>query len=230
MNIEARIESVLTGKPVVFGPKGQLSAMHKELQLGTLAVTSAGILGDEQADMVNHGGEDKAILHYAFDHYATWASEYMETAAQLGRGPGQFGENISTRGAVESDICIGDVFRLGSAMVQVSQGRQPCWKLNTHFGWNRMAANVQSTGRTGWYYRVLEPGNVKTGDIWSLQERLHDGFTLTRLQRALYVDMLNYHELELIADLSVLAFGWREIAIRRLEAKQVENWDSRLNG
>ena len=215
---------------MVFGPKDQLSAMHKDARLGALGVTTTGIFGDEQADIVNHGGQDKAILHYAFDHYATWASEYIDMAEQLRRGPGQFGENISTRGAVESDICIGDIFRLGSAMVQVSQGRQPCWKLNTRFGWNCMAANVQSTGRTGWYYRVLEPGNVKSGDMWSLQERLHDGFTLTRLQRALYVDMLNYHELELIAELPTLAVGWREIARRRLQARQVENWDSRLNG
>lgn len=228
--IHARIDAVLTGKAVTFGPKGQPSAMHKVPRIGSLSISTLGIADDEQADLVNHGGGDKAIHHYAFDHYATWANEQSGLAAQLASGLGQFGENISTQGATEADICIGDIFRLGSAIVQVSQGRQPCWKLNTRFSWKGMAAAVQSTGRTGWYYRVLEPGTVAAGDSWSLVERPHSEFSLPRLQNALYVKMLDYNELKAIADLPALAEGWRNLARKRLATKQVESWNARLNG
>lgn len=226
--IEARIDAVLIGKAVTFGPKGQPSAMHKVPQSERLAVTPLGIAGDEQADLINHGGLDKAIHHYPFDHYATWTTEQPELAVQLSTALGQFGENISTQGLVEGDICIGDTFRFGTALIQVSQGRQPCWKLNTRFGWKKMAAAVQSTGRTGWYYRVLETGKVKAGDKISLIERPHPAFALTRLQHALYVKMLDFEELKQIADLSALAEGWRNLAKRRLATEQVESWGARL--
>lgn len=226
--IEAQIDAVLTGKAVAFGPKGQPSAMHKTPSPDRLTVSVLGMSGDEQADLVNHGGLDKAIHHYAFDHYAIWAGEHSDLAGRLQSGSGQFGENISTQSVTESSICIGDIFRLGTALVQVSQGRQPCWKLNTRFGWKGMAAAVQSTGRTGWYYRVLESGDVCVGDSWTLIERPHSDFPLTRLQNALYVKMMGHDELRRIADLQALAEGWRNLARKRLASRQVESWNARL--
>ena len=144
--------------------------------------------------------------------------------------PGAFGENVSTRGLTEADVAVGDIFRLGEALVQVSQGRQPCWKLSRRFGVQDMARRVQETGRTGWYYRVLQPGLVATGDALERIDRVAPEWTLQRLWHALYVDRLNLAELQGIAALEVLADGWRRYAIRRLESGQVEDWSKRLEG
>ncbi|NVJ03616.1 MOSC domain-containing protein, partial [Myxococcus sp. AM009] len=113
-----------------------------------------GIVGDEQGDLRVHGGPDKAIHHYPFDHYAAWQADIG--AQPLLAQPGAFGENVSTTGITEADICVGDRLRAGSVMLEVSQLRQPCWKLNDRFNTRDMARRVQHTARTGWYYRVLE--------------------------------------------------------------------------
>ena len=111
-----------------------------------------GFEGDARGDTIRHGGSEKAVHHYPFDHYADWESEIGPNAL-LAR-PGAFGENVSTRGLVEADVAVGDVFRLGQAVIEVSQGRQPCWKLNERFADVRMAKCVQESGRTGWYYCI----------------------------------------------------------------------------
>jgi MOSC domain-containing protein YiiM len=144
--------------------------------------------------------------------------------------PGAFGENISITGMTEDMVAVGDVFRLGGALMQVSQGRQPCWKLNHRFGVPDMARRVQDTGRTGWYYRVLDPGMVAPGDDLVLIDRLAPEWTLHRLWRAMYVDRLNRTELQAIAALDVLAEGWRRYAQRRLDSGRVEDWRPRLEG
>ena len=91
----------------------------------------------------------------------------------------------------EGNVCIGDIYRLGSAMLQVSQGRQPCWKLNVWFGLPEMALMVQETGRTGWYYRVLESGRVCPQDIVQLVERRHDQWPIKRLAKVIFSQSLN---------------------------------------
>jgi MOSC domain-containing protein YiiM len=151
-----------------------------------------------------------------------------EAGAHL--APGGFGENVSTLGMTERNVAVGDVFRLGRALVQVSQGRQPCWKLSRRFGIVDMARRVQESGRTGWYYRVLEPGLVASGDALELVDRAAPDWSLHRLWHALYVDRLNRGELEGIVALDVLAEGWRRYAIRRLESGRVEDWSKRLEG
>ena len=145
-------------------------------------------------------------------------------------GPGAFGENIATAGLTEDGPAIGDVFALGTAVVEVSQGRQPCWKLNERFGRPDMARLVQSSGRTGWYYRVLRPGIVAPGDRLTLLERTAPDWTLARIWRAFYIDPLNRAELAGIAALERLADGWRAHAARRLESNRVEDWTRRLHG
>lgn len=125
---------------------------------------------------------------------------------------------------------MGDIFRLGTALVQVSQGRQPCWKLSRRFGVSDMARRVQDSGRTGWYYRVLQPGRVVPDDRIEAIDRPAPHWTLRRVWHALYVDRLNQSELQGIADLDLLADGWRRYAVRRLESGRVEDWSSRLDG
>lgn len=162
------IDAVLTGKAVLFG-KGEPSAIAKTPAAGSRRVGFLGIAGDEQADLSVHGGPDKAIHHYPRDHYGFWA-EALDRHALLD-APGAFGENISTEGLVESEACIGDRYRLGTALVEISQGRQPCWKLGHRFGIASVPATVVKTRRSGWYYRVVEEGAVAAGDPLELVER-----------------------------------------------------------
>lgn len=137
---------------------------------GPLQLGPAGIEGDEQADLINHGGPDKAVCVYPEEHYAHW-----RTALMLPDLPhGAFGENFTTQGLGESDVCIGDVFAFASgAMVQISQPRQPCWKLARRWRVKDLAAQVERTGRTGWYFRVLVPGLVSIGETLTHRERPH---------------------------------------------------------
>lgn len=187
-----------------------------------------GLQGDRQADRRVHGGVEKALHHYPRDHGPAWQAEIGPLP--LLDEPGAFGENISTLGLTEAGVAAGDIFRLGTALVQVSQGRQPCWKLNLRFAVPDMARRVQASGRTGWYYRVLEPGLVRPGDRLDLIDRIAPDWTIARLWRVMYVDRLNREELAGIAALDVLAEGWRRHAARRLDSGTVEDWRPRLEG
>lgn len=219
---------LLTGRAAALPGSDALSGIVKAPVDRPLALGTEGLEGDEQADRRVHGGIEKAVHHYPFDHYAAWQAELGALPALA--GPGGFGENISTSGPSEATVAVGDIFRLGTALLQVSQGRQPCWKLNRRFGTPDMARRVQQSGRTGWYYRVLAPGIAAPGDRLELVDRLAPDWTLHRLWHALYVDRLNRGELQGIAALDVLAEGWRKYAVRRLSSGRVEDWTQRLDG
>lgn len=186
-----------------------------------------GLSGDEQGDRRVHGGPDKALHHYDSGHYPGWRAELGDLP--LLHSPGAFGENISTRGLDEANVCLGDRFRLGNALVEVSQGRQPCWKLNDRFGVPDMARRVQSTGRTGWYYRVLEPGTARTGDSLVLCERPWPDWPLRRLALLLYDRRLDRRALEPALALPLVP-SWRKLIERRLELRKVEDWSARIEG
>lgn len=218
----------LTGPVAPLPGSDAQSAIAKVPVAASLWLGAEGFEGDAQADRRVHGGAEKAVHHYPRDHYADWRAELGPLP--LLDAPGAFGENLSGAGLTEENVAVGDVFRLGRAILQVSQGRQPCWKLNHRFGVPDMARRVQGTGRTGWYYRVLQPGRVAPGDDLELLDRLAPEWTLRRLWHVMYVDRLNRAALERIAALDVLAEGWRRYATRRLESGRVEDWRPRLEG
>lgn len=221
------VRAVMTGRVRPLGARAVASGIDKHAQTGPLRIGRDGIAGDEQGDPKVHGGPEKAVHHYPHDHYALWRAETPAFAERLS-APGAFGENISTEGITEAGICIGDVFRLGTALVQVAQGRQPCWKLNERFADKRMAKRLQDTGRTGWYYRVLEEGAVEAGAPFALVERPAPDWPLARIQVLLYRDTMNWDALAAISELPHLAESWRKLARRRLERRRVEDWSSRL--
>lgn len=226
--MKLRLESLLTGSVQPLGPRAAPSGIHKLPVTGRVWLSRTGFVGDEQGDTKHHGGPEKAVHHYAFDHYPRWRAELGER--EVLRRPGAFGENFSTCGLTEKDVAVGDIFRVGQALIQVSQGRQPCWKLNHRFDCRDMAIKVQASGMTGWYYRVLEPGFVEPEDELALVDRITPEWTITRLWRALYVDTLNFDELAAMAALAHLPDGWRQYAVKRLATRQVEDWSRRLSG
>lgn len=206
---------VMVGKPALFRGEAQ-SAIFKHPVAGPVAVGPQGLVGDEVGDRQHHGGVDMAVHHYPHDHYAAWAAE-LGPHALLG-APGGFGENITTDGLIEDDVWIGDRFRLGSALVEVSKGRQPCWKIDHKFQRIGISARVLETVRTGWYYRVLEPGMVAEGDALERVERGHDGWSVDLVFRMLFHKGASAPQLVGVAKLERLSQGWREYALARAMA------------
>ncbi len=169
-NMPFLIDALLTGRiDPDFAPGRGDSAIAKRAVTESRRVGLLGIEGDAQADLTVHGGRDKAIHHYPREHYAGWASALGPTPL-LG-APGAFGENISTLGMTEEAVCLGDRYRMGSALVEVAQGRQPCWKQAHYLGEPKLVALMVASGRTGWYYRVIEEGAVAAGDALVLEDR-----------------------------------------------------------
>lgn len=226
--ISTVVTEIRTGKARPLGASGLISAIDKAVRTGPVAVHALGLDGDEQADRNFHGGPDKAVLHYAAENYAAWTSDCPKREALFRTGA--FGENLVSAEINETNICIGDIFAVGSTVLQVTQPRQPCFKLNHRFQLPSMARRVQETGRTGWYYRVLTPGTITAGDTIALVDRLHPAWTLRRLQQVLYVDTLNEEALRELIDLPALSEPLRLILAGRLKATAPESWDARLIG
>lgn len=219
---------VRTGRIAPLGTMQVPSAIDKQPVEAALRVGPSGLDGDEQGDRRFHGGPEKAVHHYPCDHYLQWRAELPDRADRL--IPGGFGENFVTSGWTERNICVGDIVQAGSAVLQVSQGRQPCFKLNQRFDVSDMALRTQRSLRTGWYYRVLEPGVVAAGDRLRIVERTDPAWPLARILHVLYLDCLNHDALADIAALATLAVSWRRLAAARLVNRRVEGWAPRLQG
>lgn len=226
--MKERLSGLLVGALRPLGDKATPSGIDKHCVDVSLRLGREGFEGDAQGDRRYHGGPEKAVHHYALGHYASWRREIG--ALPIFDRPGAFGENLSTAGLDETNVAIGDVFRLGGALIEVSQGRQPCWKLNVRFGVPDMALRVQKSGRTGWYYRVKEEGMVSPGDSLVLIDRRSPDWTLERLWRVLYINPLDRDELAGMSALPHLPESWRRLAERRLASRAVEDWGRRLSG
>lgn len=206
--METEILAVLTGKVCPFRGD-EMSAIAKRPVAEAVAVDAMGLAGDEQADRTVHGGVDKAIHHYPADHYDWWRGQLGD--APLLDAPGAFGENVSTLGLDEQTVCLGDRFRLGSALIEVSQARQPCWKLDHRFGVKGVMAKVVTSRRTGWYYRVLEAGTVQAGDRLILEDRPFADWPLASLFALLVGGEAKARPADLTAlrDIPALAETWK---------------------
>ncbi|WP_051587715.1 MOSC domain-containing protein [Paenibacillus darwinianus] len=152
--------AVNTGKPVpvLHGRQEVQTGIFKTTVDGPVRAAVNGLPGDGQADTVNHGGPDKAICVYSRSHWEHWEREWGEPPAF-----GAFGENFTITGGAEEDIGIGDIIRVGEAVAQVSQPRLPCFKLGLKHGRPELPGQVLESGRTGYYFRVLEEGAVQAG-------------------------------------------------------------------
>lgn len=221
------VDALLVGAVGLLRDGRTASGIAKAPVAHALWLSPTGLQGDAQADLRIHGGPEKAVHHYPREHYAAWGA--WSRRADLLAAAGAFGENLSTRGWDESNVCVGDVVRLDEALVQVSQGRQPCWKLDARFGEPGMARRMQASGRTGWYYRTLAPGRVRPGATMALVDRPHPEWPLARLIALLFArDAELAPEWARAAELPALAERWRLTFRRRVESRQVEDWAPRL--
>ena len=157
------------------------SAIGKRPVAGRVMVRRLNLDGDRQADLSVHGGPDKAVYCYAAEHYGPWAAELERAALPWGT----FGENLTTRGLLETEVRLGDVLRAGSALLEVSQPRSPCFKLAAVIGVRGFERAFLHSGRTGWYARVLEEGDVGPGDAIERVTR-GDGPTVWEAVRQAY--------------------------------------------
>lgn len=177
------IVSLNVGRPVRHeGEESWTSGIYKSPVSGRLALSSTNLDGDGQADLKVHGGPDKAVCVYSADHYAFWRGELGMPEC----GPGWFGENFSVEGQDEHSVAIGDTYRIGTAVVQISQPRAPCSKLGRRWSRLDMPKLVIASGRTGWYLRVLESGDVACGDTLTLADRPFPRWTIDVVNAVAY--------------------------------------------
>ncbi|HCM0881600.1 TPA: MOSC domain-containing protein [Vibrio parahaemolyticus] len=220
------VKAVLAGKTVHYA-HGAQSAINKQVQPERQHATELGFTSDEQGDPRFHGGIQKALHIYPSEHYPIWQQELGERT--IFQSAGGFGENISSEGVTESTICLKDKIRIGSTLLEVSQGRMPCWKLNVRFAQHDMARRLQDTLRTGWYFRVLEEGDIGAGDEIILCERPYPEWPLARIMGAVFTGCLDREELTKLSELPLVE-SWGKLVERRLETGEVEDWEMRLIG
>lgn len=219
MVVHGRLSSIQVGSPRAYGGDANASeagerpwttGFYKTSVVGPVVARRTNLDGDAQADLVNHGGIDKAVCVYSLDHYDYWrgvfAGSKIERDAVM---PGAFGENFSVEGLTETDVCIGDVWRIGGATFQVSQPRQPCWKLARRWGIKTLAAQVIETGKTGWYLRVLEEGTVAAGMEIVLVERPCPEWTVARANWVMHEAKGDRESARDLAAVEWLSESWR---------------------
>ncbi|MBS4207295.1 MOSC domain-containing protein [Bacillus sp. FJAT-50079] len=217
------IERIMVGMPRTYGRKEAKQPMDREWTSGIVKQTVKGkiwagktnLQGDGQADLKHHGGPEKAIFVYPVSHYNYWQKRLQKTDFTVGA----FGENLAVQHITEDDLCIGDIFHIGGAIVQVSQPRQPCWKPARRWKIKDLALQIQQQGRTGWYFRVLKEGEIQAGDQLQLQERPFPEWTVARCNDVMHNQK---HDLGLAARLAaceLLASNWRTVLNKRAQGE-----------
>lgn len=206
------IAAVCTGTARPFNG-AQTSAITKRPREGVVQVLTQGLAPDEQADRSVHGGPEMALHLYPLDHHAWWRKVIGDHPAL--DEPGGFGSNLAVTGLTEEMVHIGDRFRLGTALIEVSQPRQPCWKIEHRFGRKGMVAQIIENGRSGWYFRVIEAGEVAAGDSLERVSLGAADWSVARTFGALVAGKASPAELAELADLAALSPKMREKAMLR---------------
>jgi MOSC domain-containing protein YiiM len=199
-------------KQLSVGGKVILTGIFKNPASGRIPVHTLGLAGDGQADLENHGGIYKAVYSYPAEHYPYWAQE-------LGRNDfsfGQFGENLTVEGWLEDQVYIGDVFRIGGVLLEVTQPRVPCFKLAAKMNMPTFPKLFAKSGRIGFYHRVLAKGDVAVGDAMKRVKTDTHGVTVREIMDVMYFQRDNVELMERAIAIPALSPGWREEFSERL--------------
>lgn len=210
--IKTKLDTILIGTPQPFREDGELSAIVKQPVHEAIHLGEFGLEGNQVADMLHHGGRDKALHLYPIEHYAFWREKYPDV--DVFNLPGAFGENFSCSGMTEDELCLGDVFRVGDALIQCSHARSPCWKLNHRFAQRDALKTVIETTKSGSYFRVLKTGLVKAGNMMEQTERPFPKWPLSKVFKLVIGGHHkgNESELDYLSKVTVLADAWRKRA------------------
>lgn len=178
-SLSSQLDAVRVGGIAPLPPEGQPSAIDKQVVEAPVRVTQLGLAGDHHGDPRVHGGPEQALHYFSTEGYDRLADALPDIRERI--RVGVLGENLGGRGLTESDVCIGDIFRVGTALAQVSRPRTPCWKVDNRLGWLGANLVLAQLRCQGWYLRVLEEGEVGVGDRMTLTERPSPGASIDRI-------------------------------------------------
>ena len=203
-----KLISVNVGLPRMVEWKGRTitTGIFKEPVEGRTTLHRLNLDGDRQVDLSVHGGPDKAVYAYPAEHYAYWRQELPGVELPWGT----FGENLSTEGLLEDSVNIGDRFRIGTAEVQVTQPRIPCYKLSSKFRRDDMIKRFTASRRTGFYLRVLQEGEVAPGDPFELTSQDGSNVTVAYINRLRMNEDVSPDILQRVIELEALSRSWRK--------------------
>lgn len=210
MNVALKAISIGDVKSLKQNDKIVSSAIQKST-IASANVTLLGLEGDAQADLKNHGGPDKAICAYFFDHYSYW-EEKLDKSLSFSA----FGENVTLQGTTEKEIRIGDIFKVNDVLMQVSQPRQPCFKLGLKHGQPQMPVWVRETGYTGFYFRVLQEGTFTMDHSFERVETNPTYPTLAQANELMYSAHPNKEAIKEIIEINELSESWKKQFKKRL--------------
>lgn len=226
MPVYGKVHKLFVGKVKTIGNPKAEEKMDQEWQTGAFKeetkeavfLSKNGLVGDECQDKKNHGGPEKALFAYAVSHYEKWRVELATDDI----GPGGNGENIAVLHMDEESVCIGDIYELGEATIQVSQPRRPCWKLARRHGDIELAKKIEDSGRTGWYFRVLREGKIKKDDEFKLLERPAPDWTIAQMNEVLYHNRDNIGLLENLRDQEFAPDSWVKTINKILTGEEID--------
>ncbi len=210
-----KVLSVNVGLPreVVWKGKTVTTGIFKEPVEERIAMRTLNLDGDRQADLTVHGGADKAVYAYASEHYVYWKGELPDRELPWG----MFGENLTTEGLLEDAVNIGDQFRIGSAKVAVTQPRMPCYKLAVKFGRDDIIRRFLQSGRTGFYFAVLEEGIVEAGDKIELIVRDKNNVAVADISRLYVSEKENVELMRRAVEVEALPESWRGYFLHQMD-------------
>ncbi|WP_256241137.1 MOSC domain-containing protein [Bacillus sp. V3B] len=208
------IVSINIGKPKTIKDQGKelQSGIYKTQTNEPIFLGKLNFDGDGQADLVHHGGEDKAVCVYPYEHYPHWEKDMNRELVF-----GAFGENLTLKGMLESDVHVGDIYRLGAAMVQISQPRQPCFKLAKRYDISDLPLRFQNTGYTGFYFRVLKEGWVQPDSRVEIIEKHPKQISIQWANHIMHHNRKNMEEIKKILAVDALSDSWRKTFTQRSE-------------
>lgn len=205
--------------------KPWVTGIFKNECTGKVWLGKTGFIGDEVGDKKNHGGPEKAVFTYPIKHYTYWKEELALESIDMGG----MGENFAVLEMDEFTVFIGDTFKVGDAVIQVSQPRQPCWRPARRFGIVDLALRIQNTGFTGWYFRVLQEGYVQAGSDMQLMERPYPQWSIAACNEVMHVYKDDLRMADDLASCELLAVNWKRTLNKRLRG-QASNVAKRVYG
>ena len=193
-----------------WGGKAFDTAADKEARTDRVFLSATGFIGDEQGDIPVHGGPEKAVCCYPHENYDAWRREGRDL------GPGALSENLTLRGATEDQVHLGDVYRVGTAVVQVTQPRTPCATVSRRWQDAQLPRDMEDTGRTGFYLRVLREGHVAAGDTFEFTSRPSGAVSVSDVVRIMNAGMADPGAYRALTRAPEFPQRWRRQILRRL--------------